>query len=71
VSTMTLNLDDRYMAALEALADQHAMTKTQVIRQALRLYQAVCARTANGEELAFTKNGVVVPVIVVGLPALD
>ena len=71
MSTMTLNLDDRYMAALEALADQHAMTKTQVIRQALRLYQAVCSSCAYGEELAFTKDGVVVPVVIVGLPALD
>jgi predicted transcriptional regulator len=71
MSTMTLNLDDKHMVALDELATAQDMTKTQIIRQALRLYQHVHQRYAKGEEMAFTKDGVIVPVVIVGLAAFD
>lgn len=52
-ATMTLNLTDREMAALESLAGSKGMSKTQIMRQALRLYQLVCVRTDAGERLFF------------------
>ncbi len=51
--TMTLNLTHAEMAALEELADKKELSKTAVLRQALRLYQAVDARLAKGEKLFF------------------
>ena len=71
VATMTLNMDERHMEALEALAAEQDMSKTALMRQALRLYQAVHLRAKAGEQLAFIKDGKVVLQIVIGLPALD
>ena len=51
--TMTLNLTDAEMAAVEELAKQKDLSKTAVVRQALRLYQLVEARLAAGEKLFF------------------
>jgi predicted transcriptional regulator len=51
--TMTLNLSDAEMVALESLAEGKGLTKTGILRQALRLYQAVVLRTAQGEKLFF------------------
>lgn len=51
--TMTLNLTDSEMRALEALSESKELTKTAVIRQALRLYQSVNARVERGEKLLF------------------
>ena len=51
--TMTLNLSDAEMSALEDLAQRKELTKTGVIRQALRLYQMVDARIERGERLVF------------------
>jgi predicted transcriptional regulator len=51
--TMTLNLTDAEMKALEKLAQRKQLTKTALIRQALRLYQAVDARQAAGESIFF------------------
>jgi hypothetical protein len=51
--TMTLNLTEREMQALEELSRRKDLTKTAVIRQALRLYQMVDARLAAGEKLFF------------------
>lgn len=64
MGTMTLNMDDRHMAALEALAAEQDMNKTQVMKQALRLYQLVHERAKDGQQLAFTKDGKVVPMLV-------
>jgi hypothetical protein len=50
---MTLNLTDAEMEALEALSAKKDLTKTAVIRQAIRLYQLVDARLAAGEKLVF------------------
>lgn len=51
--TMTLNLSAEEMAALEELASEKELSKTGVIRQALRLYQLIHERTAAGEKLVF------------------
>lgn len=51
--TMTLNLTAPEMEALEGLAKRKDLTKTAVIRQALRLYQVVDSRVAQGEKLFF------------------
>lgn len=50
---MTLNLTDREMEALEELAGRKDLSKTQVVRQAIRLYQTVESRLENGEKLYF------------------
>jgi predicted transcriptional regulator len=51
--TMTLNLTDAEMRAVEDLASKKDLTKTAVIRQAIRLYQLIEARLAAGEKLVF------------------
>ena len=51
--TMTLNLADAEMRVLEELAHNKDLTKTSVIRQALRLYQVVSVRLGQGEKLYF------------------
>jgi len=51
--TMTLNLTDREMEALEELAGRKDLSKTQVVRQAIRLYQTVESRLEKGEKLYF------------------
>jgi predicted transcriptional regulator len=51
--TMTLNLNDAEMAALEQLAARKELSKTAVIRQALRLYQLLDDRIAKGQKLYF------------------
>jgi predicted transcriptional regulator len=71
MSTLTLNLPQREADVLEELAAEQAMSKTAVMRQALRLYQMVHVRAKEGEQLAFTKEGKLVPVVVIGLPAFD
>lgn len=39
--TMTLNMTEKEMAVLTAMAEKKGMTKTQIMRQALRTYQMV------------------------------
>jgi len=51
--TMTLNLTDAEMAALEHLSEKKDLSKTAVLRQALRLYQMVDARIEAGDKLYF------------------
>ncbi len=67
--TIALRLDTRHNAVLEGLADEQGMTKEQVMRQALRIYQMIHTRAKEGKALAFTKDGVVMPEVV-GLPWL-
>ena len=49
--TMTLNLTEVEMNALEELATKKDLNKTIVIRQALRLYQMVDQRVREGKKL--------------------
>lgn len=51
--TMTLNLTDAEMAVLEALCQKRALSKTVLLRQALRLYQKVEERLEKGDKLFF------------------
>lgn len=52
--TMTLNLSTREMEAVERLSFQQELSKTAVIRQALRLYDLVNARIRAGETMSFS-----------------
>jgi hypothetical protein len=51
--TMTLNLTDAEMRALEQLSETKDLTKTAVLRQALKLYQLVDVRLQQGGKLFF------------------
>ncbi len=51
--TMTLNLTDAEMRALESLSAKKDLSKTAVVRQALRLYQLIDHRLATGGKLYF------------------
>ena len=54
--TMTLNLTDAEMQVLDDLSQRKDLTKTAVIRQALRLYQTVEARIERGDKLLFEND---------------
>lgn len=49
--TMTLNLTDEEMKVLEDLSDRYDMSKTAIIRKALRMYQVIDVRLQRGEKL--------------------
>jgi hypothetical protein len=51
--TMTLNLTDAEMQALDDLCEKKDLSKTAVLRQALRLYQLVEMRVERGGKLFF------------------
>ncbi len=51
--TMTLNLTEPEMRLLEDLSARKDVSKTALLRQALRLYQVVEARLSRGEKLFF------------------
>ena len=51
--TMTLNLSDREMVVLEQLCERKGLSKTALLRQALRLYQSVDDRLERGEKVFF------------------
>ena len=51
--TMTLNLRENEMRVLEELSKRKDMSKTALLRQALRMYQVIEARLENGEKLFF------------------
>lgn len=49
--TMTLNLSAQEMDVVERMADEKGLSKTALVRQALRLYQSVSERLDNGEKI--------------------
>ena len=51
--TMTLNLTNAEMSVLEDLCAKKDLSKTALLRQALRLYQLVEARVEKGDKLFF------------------
>jgi len=51
--TMTLNLTDAEMQVLEELCARKDLSKTALLRQALRLYQIVETRLEKGDKLFF------------------
>ena len=54
--TMTLNLTDREMQVLDELCARKGLNKTALMRQALRLYQAVDVRLERGEKVLFEND---------------
>lgn len=54
MKTMTLNIRDEEMAAIEAMCLEHEMSKTALIKQALRVYQLISARQKAGETMTFS-----------------
>lgn len=53
--TMTLNLTDEEMGLLDELSSRYDMSKTAILRKALRMYQVIDARLRKGEKL-FTED---------------
>lgn len=51
--TMTLNLTDAEMAVLDELCAKKDLSKTAVLRQALRLFRRVDEQLEKGEKLFF------------------
>lgn len=51
--TMTLNLTEAEMKVLEYLCAKKDLSKTVLLRQALRLYQLIEERIEKGEKLLF------------------
>jgi predicted transcriptional regulator len=67
MTSITLELDDRHSAVLEELSAEQGLSKAALLRQSLRLYQLVHIRAKDGQELAFVKNGQVVPMLMPSL----
>ena len=55
--TMTLNLKPAEMEVLEALCEKKDLSKTALVRQALRLYQIVEERLDKGDKLFIEDEG--------------
>ncbi|MDE3001538.1 MAG: ribbon-helix-helix protein, CopG family [Gemmatimonadota bacterium] len=51
--TMTLNLTEAEMDVLDELSTKKDLSKTALLRQALRMYQLIEARLESGEKLFF------------------
>ena len=51
--TLTLVLSDVEMDVLDSLSVERSLSKTAVLRQALRLYQTVDIRQQRGDKLFF------------------
>jgi predicted transcriptional regulator len=49
--TMTLNLSEEEMNSLEQLAERNDMTKTAVIKKAIRIYLVLETRLQRGEHI--------------------
>ena len=49
--TMTLNLTEAEMSVLERLCEGKGLSKTALVRQALRLYKSVDERLERGEKV--------------------
>jgi Ribbon-helix-helix protein, copG family len=52
---MTLMLSDKEMSLLDRLSESRGMSKTALVRQALRLYQSVTERLEAGEKVFVEK----------------
>jgi len=49
--TMTLNLTEQEMAVIEELCEKKGLSKTALLRQAIRLYQVIDARIERGDKV--------------------
>lgn len=52
---MTLNLPEREMEILDAMCAKKDMSKTALIRQALRIYQLVDSRLSIGDKIVWRR----------------
>ncbi|MET1416826.1 ribbon-helix-helix protein, CopG family [Roseibium sp. HPY-6] len=52
---MTLNLSEMEMSVLETMCEEKGLSKTALVRQALRLYKSVDERLARGDKI-FVEN---------------
>ena len=55
--TISVSLNERELEALSELSDRTGMSKSALIRQAIRLYQSVSIRIDAGEKMYFEKPG--------------
>jgi predicted transcriptional regulator len=53
IKTMTLNLSEKEMSILSDLAESKGMTKTAIMKKALRTYQFVDEKLSNGKKVYF------------------
>ena len=51
--TMTLNMTEAEMQVLAVLSEKKDLSKSALLRQALRMYQVIEARLENGDKLFF------------------
>ena len=51
MKTLTLKLKETELAVIDTLAERKGLTKTGLVRQALRVYQAIDARLERGDKL--------------------
>ena len=51
--TMTLNMTEAEMQVLAVLSEKKDLSKTALLRKALRMYQVIEARLENGDKLFF------------------
>jgi len=51
--TMTLNLTANEMEGIELLASEKGISKTALVKQALRMYQSIDGRIVEGEKVFF------------------
>jgi hypothetical protein len=67
-----MSLDARHAEVLERMCAEKGLSKVALMRQALRLYQLIDERHKKGEEMAFVKDGKVVPMVLLPMmnPAL-
>ena len=49
--TMTINLNDSEMSILEEICDKKGLSKTALVRQAVRLFQSIDEKVDAGEKL--------------------
>ena len=49
--TLTLNLSEDEMSLLESLAMQKAVSKTAILKSAIKLYYVINFRISNGEKI--------------------
>ncbi|GHV31830.1 hypothetical protein FACS1894167_14510 [Synergistales bacterium] len=49
--TLTLNLPEDEMSLLESLAEQKGVSKTAVLKSAIKLYYVLSLRITNGEKI--------------------
>lgn len=69
MSALTLNLDERHDAVLTSLAAEQDMSKTALLRTALRLYQTVHEEGKRGRQLAFQNpDGSFISLVMLGGP---